>query len=196
MIRYNSILTILVIFACLVQQFIPSIGLLYDVRVLLVPVVYLSAALTGGAAMMLFLAFIGGFLWDCQHTLNTHAINQTIYTEGVESLHFGYSIILYALMGVVTLGFTPLFRSGKWQIPTLIIGVTIYAYLWVEFLLINIVRGNFSFIPEIFLKVSFTAALSMLTVPLMLFAFEKIAVICNHTIKNDNRRRFFNPDRI
>ncbi len=196
MIRYNSILTILVIFTCLIQQFIPSIDLLFNVRILLVPIVYLCASLTGGVAMMLFLAFIGGFLWDCQHTLNTQAFNQTIYTESVESLHFGYSIILYALMGVVTLGFTPLFRSGKWQIPTLIMGISIYAYLWVEFLLINIVRGNFSYTPETFLKISFTALLSISVVPFILFMLSKIATLCNHTIKNDNRRRFFNPDRI
>ena len=196
MIRYNSILIALVCLACVVQQFVPPIGLLHDMRILIVPVVFLSACLTGGLEMMLAMAFIGGFLWDCQHTLSPHTGMDSVYFEKVESLRFGYSIILYAVMGAITLGVTPLFRSGKWQIPTLVIGVSIYCYLWTEYLLINIVRGEFSMTWEVFLKISYTSILSTLMVPLMLKLLEKLASLCNHMIKNDERRRWFAPDRI
>ena len=196
MIRYNSILIGLVFRACILQQLVPPISLLYDMRILIVPVVFLSAALTGGFAMMLSLAFIAGLLWDCQHTLAPHTGMDTVYFEKVESLHFGYTIILYAIMGAITLGVTPLFRSGKWQIPTLVIGFMIYFYLWSEYLLINIVRGDFSVSSAVFLKISFTSAISTLLVPLTLKGLEKLAHLCHHIIKNDHRRRFFKPDKI
>lgn len=196
MIRYNSILIALTCIACIAQQFIPSIGLLYDIRILIVPIVFLSSALTGGVAMMLGLAFVAGFLWDCQHTLATHPGDESIYIEKVETIRFGYTIILYAIMGAFTIGVTPLFRAGKWYIPTLAIGFSLYFYLWSEFFLINIVRGDFAVTNDIFMKISFTTIASTIFVPLLLLMNEKFANLCNHMIKNDNRRRFFPPDRI
>jgi len=195
-IRYNSILIGLVCLACILQQFVPPIGLLFDMRILIVPIVFLCASLTGGVAMMLTLAFVTGFLWDCQHSLAQHSGLSTIYTEKVEGIKFGYTIILYAIMGAFTLGVTPLFRDGKWQIPALVIGFSVYCYLWTEFLLINVVRGDFSISTDVFIKISFTTILSTFLVPLILKLNEKLADLCNHMIKNDNRRRFFPPDRI
>ena len=94
------------------------------------------------------------------------------------------------------MGVTPLFRSGRWQIPTLVIGCSVYFYLWIEYLLINIVRGDFVMTSGVFLKISYTSILSTLMVPPMLKLLEKIANLCNHMIKNDDRRRWFAPDKI
>jgi hypothetical protein len=195
-IRYNSLLFLLVVLACLVQHFVPPIKMAGNAHLLLVPVVFLSAALTGGVAMMLFLAFVGGFLWDCHHCLNMQPLDETIYIENVESLPFGYSIILYAIMGAITLGFTPLFRSGKWQIPTLITGVSIYIYLWIEFLLIMIIRGGFIITIDVLIKISLSSLLSMSCIPFMLFILGKLASSCKHTIQDDNRRRYFSPTKV
>ncbi len=170
--------------------------MLGDVRILIVPVVFLSSALTGNTSMMLILAFLAGFLWDCQHTLSQHTGFESIYSEKIESITFGYTIILYAVMGAITLGFTPLFRAGKWKIPAAVIGVTVYFYLWSEYLIINIVRGEFEITSNAVLKIGFTAALSTLLVPALLLMLGKFASLCNHTIKNDARRRFFNPDKV
>lgn len=170
--------------------------MLWDVRLLVLPAFFLSAAITGSTPMMLLLAFVAGFLWDCQHTLAPHSGNEIIYTEKIESMRFGYSIILYALMGATIISFQPYFREGKWKIPTLVAGFTIYAYLWVEYLLINIIRGDFAVNPAIFFKISFTSLLSTTLIPPLFFGFIKLAHFFNHSIKNDGRRRFFSADRV
>ena len=104
---------------------------------------------------MLLLAFICGLLWDAQHTLGPQGGDPEIYSNPVESLRFGYSIILYAMMGLLMQGIQPLFRRGKWHISSILAGIAIFLYLFSEYLLLNFVRGDFTFPP-----VSFTASTS------------------------------------
>ena len=66
---YHLSLVCLVVTACILQQFSPAFESLYEGRILVVPLVFLCAAVTVHAGPMLLLAFIGGFLWDAQHVI-------------------------------------------------------------------------------------------------------------------------------
>lgn len=168
--------------------------MLWDVRILIFSAFFLSVAITVGTPMMLLLAFTAGFLWDCQHTLGPHMGSDLIYTEKVESIRFGQSIILYGLMGGTILSFQPLFREGKWKTPTIIGSITLYIYLWVEYLIINIVRGEFAVNYAIFYKISFTSLLSTLLIPPFFLALIKLAKFYNYSLQNDGRRSYFSSE--
>ncbi len=86
---------------------------------------------------MLLLAFIGGFFWDAQCALGPHGGDPEIYTQQVESLRFGYSILLFGGMGFLMQGIQPLFKQGKWQFSALLSGIAVLLYLAAEYAIIN-----------------------------------------------------------
>ena len=100
---YHLSLLFLVITACIFQQFTPTFHSLCDAGILLVPLVFLCCSVTVGAGPMLLLAFIAGFLWDAQHVITPLPAallgNPEVYEDTGGDVRFGYSIILYALMG-------------------------------------------------------------------------------------------------
>ncbi|MBT8038291.1 MAG: hypothetical protein KJO21_12180 [Verrucomicrobiae bacterium] len=192
MIKYTISVILLTLAACMVQQFLPAISGLHGARVLILPLVFLCAAASVDFPPMLLLAFICGFLWDAQHALAPHGGNPEVYTTPVESLSFGYSIILYALMGLLMQGIQPLFRNGKWHISSLLAGIAIFLYLFSEYLLINFVRGDFVFPPTAFYRIYLTSALTMLFSPIIFWLIFQLSSACQHTIRYDglkNRSR-------
>ncbi len=120
MIGYLCSLVMLVFTACIAQQFVPVFMGLYEARILILPLVFLCSAVTVNAGPMLLLAFICGFLWDAQHLLGTAGGDAKVYTDPVEMMMFGYSIVLYAAMGFLMQGIQPLFREGKWPVSALL----------------------------------------------------------------------------
>ncbi|MBT8043307.1 MAG: hypothetical protein KJO79_00020, partial [Verrucomicrobiae bacterium] len=162
MIKYTISVILLTLAACMVQQFLPAISGLYGARVLILPLVFLCCAVSVNFATMLALAFICGFLWDAQHALGAQGGDPEIYNAPVESLRFGYSILLYAMMGLLMQGIQPLFRKGKWHISSILAGIAIFLYLFSEYLLINLVRGDFAFPATAFYRIYLTSALTML----------------------------------
>ena len=129
MIRYSLSLFILVLFALIAQQFIPALTGLYNSRLLLVALVFLCASVTVGPPVMLALAFICGFVLDAQSALGPPGGDPEVYKFHAESLRFGYSIILFGAIGYLMQGIQPLFREGKWQFSTFLVGVSIFIYL-------------------------------------------------------------------
>ena len=189
MIKYIISVILLTLAACMVQQFLPAITGLHGARVLILPLVFLCASVSVDFATMLLLAFICGFLWDAQNVLGPQGGNPEIYQNPVESLHFGYSIILYAMMGLLMQGIQPLFRKGKWQISALLTGIAIFLYLFSEYLLINFVRGEFTFPQTAFYRIYLTSALTMLFSPLIFWIIFQIAAACHHTIRYEGLKR-------
>lgn len=195
MIRYHISILFLVLAACIVQQFLPAITALYDARVLLLPLVFLCSAVTVGFSPMLVLAFICGFIWDAQSSLGPHGGDPEVYQNMVDTVHFGYSIILYGLMGILMQGIQPLFRRGIWQVSAILTGIAIFLYLLAEYLLITFVRGEFIFPVRVFYQIWITAGLTMLCSPLVFAVLFKLAKLFNHTISYDGlKRRYFKSD--
>ncbi len=189
MIKYTISVILLTLAACMVQQFLPAISGLYGAHVLILPLVFLCCSVSVNFATMLLLAFICGFLWDAQHALGPQGGDPEIYADPVESLRFGYSIILYAMMGLLMQGIQPLFRKGKWHISSILAGIAIFLYLFSEYLLINLVRGDFSFPPTAFYRIYLTSALTMLFSPLIFWLIFQLASACHHTIRYDGLKR-------
>lgn len=195
MIRYHISILLLVLAACILQQFLPAITALYDARVLLLPLVFLCSAVTVGFSPMLVLAFLCGFIWDAQSSLGPHGGDPEVYQNTVDTIHFGYSIILYGLMGILMQGIQPLFRRGIWQVSAILTGIAIFLYLLAEYLLINFVRGEFIFPARVFYQIWITAGLTMICSPLVFAILFKLAKAFNHTISYDGlKRRYFKSD--
>ena len=189
MIRYTFTIILLLLIANIAQQFIPILPELANARVLLIPLVFLCAAVTVNYSSMLLLAFLCGFLWDAQNTLGPHGGDATVYEHPVASLVFGYSIVLYALMGFLMQGIQPLFRQGKWHFSAMLSGVAVFLYLLAEFLLINFVRGDFVFPAATRYQILYSSVLTMIFSPLVFAILFKLAKLTGYTIRYDGLKK-------
>jgi hypothetical protein len=188
-IRYSIATILLLLAAFVVQQFLPAFTGLHHSRVLLVQLVFLCCAVTVGTPTMLLLAFLGGFFWDAQCALGPHGGDPGVYTQQVENLRFGYSILLFGAMGLLMQGIQPLFKQGKWQFSALLSGIAVLLYLAAEYTIINFVRGDFTLSAATMRQMIFTAILSMLFSPLIFWLLFRIAGICDHSINPEAGRR-------
>lgn len=190
MIRYSIITILLLLAAFVVQQFIPAFTGFNHSRILLVQLVFLCCAVTVGQPTMLLLAFIGGFFWDAQCALGPHGGDPDVYTQQVENLRFGYSILLFGGMGLLMQGIQPLFKQGKWQFSAILSGIAVMLYLSAEYIIINFVRGDFILNRATIMQMGYSALLTMLFSPLIFWLLFRIAKACDHSIKPEaNRRR-------
>lgn len=193
MFRYNLSTVFLLLAAFLVQQFVPAFTGLSHARILVVHLVFLCSAVTVTTPTMLLLAFIGGTLWDAHSSLATvTGYDPEVYTQPVDSLRFGYSILLFAATGFLMQGLIPVFRQGKWQFSALLTGIAIFLYLTAEFILISFVRGDFTATKSILRLMSYTSLLTMLFSPLVFWLLYRTAQIFHHSLypeANKSKRR-------
>ncbi len=189
MIRYSFITILLLLAAFVVQQFLPAFTGLHHSRILLVQLVFLCCAVTVGQRTMLVLAFIGGFFWDAQCALGPHGGDPEVYTQQVESLRFGYSILLFGGMGLLMQGIQPLFQQGKWQFSAMLSGIAVMLYLAAEYAIINFVRGDFVLNWATLLQIVYTSVLTMLFSPLVFWMLFRISSACDHSINPEAGRR-------
>lgn len=194
MTRYTIITVLLVLAAFVVQQFVPAFTGWHHSRLLIVQLVFLCAAVTVNQPTMLLLAFMCGFLWDAQCTLGPQGGDPEIYSQPVEALRFGYSILLFGGMGLLMQGIQPLFRQGKWYFSALLSGIAVFLYLAAEYGVITIVRGNLVLTQATLSQMVWTSMLTMLFSPLVFWLLSAIASRCSHSIypeANLKRRRSF-----
>lgn len=189
MIRYSSITILLLLTAFVVQQFLPAFTGIHDSRILLVQLVFLCSAVTVGQPTMLLLAFIGGFLWDAQSALGPHGGDPEVYTQQVESVRFGYSILLFGAMGFLMQGIQPLFKQGKWHFSAMLSGIAIFLYLAAEYAIITFVRGEFTLSKATVIQMLFTSLLTMVFSPVIFWLLFLIARLCDHSIKPEAGRK-------
>jgi cell shape-determining protein MreD len=193
-IRYSFITILLLLASFVVQQFLPAFTGIHHSRILLVQLVFLCAAVTVEQPAMLLLAFIGGFFWDAHCWLGPHGGDPEVYTQQVETLRFGYSILLFAAIGFLMQGIQPLFKQGKWHFSALLSGIAIFLYLAAEYAIINFVRGEFALSRATFMQMVFTSLLTMMFSPLVFWLLFRIAKTCDHSINPEagrKRRRAF-----
>ena len=189
MIRYSIITIFLLLASFVVQQFLPAFTGIHHSRILLVQMVFLCSAVTVGLPTMLLLAFIGGFFWDAHSWLGPNGGDPDVYTQQVESLRFGYSILLFGAVGFLMQGIQPLFKQGKWQFSAVLSGIAVLLYLATEYAIINFVRGEFSLTKETILQMIFTALLTMLFSPFVFWLLFRIARSCDHSINPEAGRK-------
>ena len=185
MIRYSFTTILLLLAAFVVQQFLPAFTGMHNSRIHLVQLVFLCEAVTVGQPTMLLLAFIGGFFWDAHCALGPHGGDPEVYSQQVESLRFGYSILLFGAMGFLMQGIQPLFKQGKWQFSAFLSGIAIFLYLAAEYIIINFVRGDFILSSATVMQMVFTSLLTMLFSPFIFWLLFRIARACDHSINPD-----------
>jgi cell shape-determining protein MreD len=188
-IRYSVITIFLLLAAFVVQQFIPAFTGFYDSRVLMVQLVFLCCAVTVASPTMLVLAFIGGFLWDAQCALGPQGGDPEVYTQQVESLRFGYSILLFGGMGYLMQGIQPLFKRGMWQFSALLSGIAVLFYLIAEYAIISFVRGDFVLKRATIYQMMYSSILTMLISPIVFWLLFSIAKKCQHSINPEAGRK-------
>jgi cell shape-determining protein MreD len=188
-IRYSFITILLLLAAFVVQQFLPAFTGIHQSRIMLIQLVFLCAAVTVGQPTMLLLAFIGGFFWDAHCAIGPHGGDPEVYTQQVESLRFGYSILLFGAMGYLMQGIQPLFKQGKWQFSAFLSGIAIFLYLAVEYAIINFVRGDFILSQATLMQMVFTSLLTMLFSPFVFWLLFRVAKSCDHSINPDAGRK-------
>ncbi len=180
--RYSTITVLLLLAAFIIQQFLPAFTGLHDSRILLVQLTFLCCAVTVGMPTMLLLAFIAGFLWDAQSALGPHSGDPEVYKVQVESMRFGYSILLFGAMGFLMQGIQPLFKRGMWHFSAILTGFAVFLYLAVEYLSINFVRGDFMLTEATVYKMVYTSLLTMLLSPLVFWVLFSVAKRCKYSI--------------
>ena len=183
MLPYSISLTGLLLLSCLIQLFIPPISSWYDARILLLPLILLCGSVTVSTGIMLFLAFLGGFLWDAQQVFIIIEGDPLVYHSSADSLKFGYSIILYTLMGFLMQGIRPLFREGNWYVSAALTGVALFLYLFVDYLLRQFVVGGFTFDDGMLRQIVTTSLLTMFFSPVIFWTLFRIADLSGHTIQ-------------
>ena len=189
MIRYSFITILLLLASFVVQQFLPALTGIHQSRIMLIQLVFLCAAVTVGQPTMLLLAFIGGFFWDAHCALGPQGGDPEVYTQQVESLRFGSSILLFGAMGFLMQGIQPLFKQGKWQFSAFLSGIAIFLYLAAEYAIINFVRGDFMLSRATLMQMVFTSLLTMLFSPFVFWLLFRVANACDHSINPDAGRK-------
>jgi len=188
MLPYSISLTGLLLLSCLIQLFVPPISSWYDARILILPLIVLCGSVTVSTGIMLILTFLGGFLWDAQQVFTIIEGDAVVYHSSPDSLKFGYSIILYTLMGFLMQGVRPLFREGNWYFSAALTGVAIFLYLFVEYLLRSFIIGGFRLDEGIMKQIGATSVLTMCLSPFVFWALFRIADLCGHTIQYQSKR--------
>jgi len=182
MFLYPVCLIGLLLLSCILQQFLPAISVWFDARILIIPLVVLCGSATVSTAGMLILAFLGGFLWDAQQVLVLEQGDAVVYHSATDSLRFGYTIVLYTLMGFLMQGIRPLFQDGKWYLSAALTGVAIFLYLFVEYLLRGFIVGGLSLDNGMIEQIGATSILTMMVSPLIFWLLFRIADLCGHKI--------------
>ncbi|MFN0130367.1 MAG: hypothetical protein ACKV19_27205 [Verrucomicrobiales bacterium] len=183
-------LAILLALSFLAQEFIPAVPWAYEARLHLVPVVFFACAVAVPFPLMLLFAFSTGFLWDARHLVIDGApmAEQVIASTAVPdtaSPAFGYSIVLYGLLGSLMQGIRPLFRRGRWELPVLMCGLGTALLLTIEHLWFCFLRGRFFFSDQLWLHIGTTALLSMMISPVIFFLVHTLSRLSGYQIRYD-----------
>ncbi len=196
---FSLLLFGLLCLSMIVQEFIPSLEIVHHGRLFLVPLFFLASSVTVPYPVMLALAVVGGFLWDARNVVIVDGIDVGTGLYGFEisggggevDLPFGYTIFLYGLLGSLMQGVRPLFRRGRWELPSIMIGVSTLLLLFFEYIFINFRRGDFYFPVEIWHKILSSSLFSILIAPLAFLMLYRLATRSGYRIRYEglSRRR-------
>jgi len=184
MIRFFLILLFSAFGALIVQHFIPALPFLSGARVLLMPLVFFFGALTLPFGGMLALAFACGFMWDAL-TVQVIEVGMGPSNAMVVEIGFGWSILLYAMLGAVMSGFRPLFKRGRWEIHCLMSGICTSLIVLSEFLLISIRRAAlynvpFEFNRDIWWRIGGPGLVALVLAPVVFFFLKSLATLVGY----------------
>jgi hypothetical protein len=145
----------------------------WGARVFLMPIVFLYGALSFSTGGMLFLAFLGGVMWDLLHCQ---------WVEDTVELGVGWSVLVYAVLGALMSGLRPLFLRRRWEVHCLFSGVATSALVAAEYVMISLRREplRFEFSPLIWGRIFGAGIVALALSPLVFFVFGYLARLLGH----------------
>ncbi len=194
---------VLLLLTFVVQEFIPGVPMAQYATLLLPPVFFFAAAVAVPFPMMLMMAFTTGFLWDARYMPGTSRVVKVAADSllagadaapeltMVGGFGFGISIILFGLLGIFMQGVRPLFKRGRLELPVLLVGLTTFAWLLMEYLLITFFRGTLHFPGGVWTKMVTDSLLAMLASPLLFLLLYSLAGLSRYEIKYDGLKYSF-----
>lgn len=189
---YCLIVFVLLLASFIAQEFVPIFAWAYYSRLLVVHAVFYSSAVSVPFPVMLILAVVSGFVWDCRYHLPVTAADNA----GVEvaELPFGFSILIFGLLGTFIQGVRPFFRQGRWELPVLMVGACTLVGLLFEYAMISFHRGGVVTSTEFWWKILMTSLYSVLLAPFLLLLFSRIASLTGFKIQMDGITRRYSYD--
>ena len=95
------------------QEFAPEFAWAFHSKVLLVHAVFFAAAVSVPFPVMLVYALIAGFIWECRYHMPIGSFTESVSSTQFE-LPFGFTILIFGLLGLFIQGVRPFFRQGRW----------------------------------------------------------------------------------
>ncbi len=198
---FNLIVLVLMLVSFAVQEFIPSImpETTHYARLFLPAVFFFAASVAVPFPSMLVLALVTGVLWDVRYLPMSSDAGQAASAElgmtmadaatiGTADLRFGYSILVFGLLGALMQGVRPLFKKGRLELPVLMVGFATAAWLLIQYLLMTLLRGSFYFPTAMWLKLVTDMMYAMFFSPLMFLTLHVLARATSYEIKYDGLR--------
>lgn len=199
---FNLVVVIMLALSIVAEEFIPSIEIAQNARLFIGPVFFFASAVSVPFPVMLMMAFGTGFLWDARYlpfvtqdsgteqlaglAMDNGITNTTSMGSG--DLGFGYSIILFGLLGTLMQGIRPLFKKGRLELPVLMVGFVTAAWLLVQYLVIAFLRGSVYFPGEVWTKLVTDTLLAMLASPIIFLILHTLAKTTHYEIKYEGLR--------
>ncbi len=186
-------------FAVVFQHAIPPLAILHGARPLLYPVLLAYGALALPQNGILALAFFTGLLWDA---LTLQFLPEIAFSGGGAAARalatatattgdagaavenpLGWSIVLYASLGMVMHGLRPLFLRGRWEVHVLASGVCAVIIPLAEYLLLTFRRGGLVFPSALWPRLLLPGLTAMLMAPVVYLLFHFLAGLVGYPLR-------------
>lgn len=187
--KFFLFVTLLLLASFILQEFIPVFDWAYGSRLLLVHTVFYAIAVSVPFPAMLSYAFAAGLLWDARYHMpivDPNAAESLIFQT---ELPFGFTILIFGLMGSLIQGVRPLFRKGRWELPVIMIGLCSALGLLMEYMIISFHRGALETPIELWWKLLMTALFSSLISPFLLLLLSRLADRVRYKIRMKGLKR-------
>ena len=203
---FNLIVLILMVCSFAVEEMLPAIEVLQNVRLFHAAVFFFAASVSVPLPTMLLMAFFTGFVWDARYlmTPSRDASIEQLASVGAGDvgslsaavansmdLGFGYSILIFGILGLLMQGIRPLFRKGRWELPVLMVGVATAMWLGLQYLVLTFLHGGLFFTAAVGYKMITTVMFALLVAPLLFLMLHILARMTNYEIKYEGLRYRF-----
>jgi len=187
--KFFALLAGMILLSFILQEFLPVFDWAYGSRLMLVHAVFFAAAVAVPFPVMLGLALVTGFIWDARYHVPIYPDDAAFGMVTQSEIPFGFTILIFGLMGALIQGVRPLFRRGRWELPVFMIGLCTGLTLLIEYLVISFQRGGLEISMELWWKLLMTALLSSLVSPFLLLLLSRVADRMRYRIRTEGLKR-------
>lgn len=187
--KFFALLAGMLLLSFILQEFLPVFNWAYGSRLMLVHTVFLAAAVAAPFPVMLALALVTGLIWDARYHIPVYPDEATLGMLTQSEIPFGFTILLFGIMGALIQGVRPLFRRGRWELPVFMIGLCTGLTLLIEYLVISFQRGGLEISMELWWKLLMTALFSSLVSPFLLLLLSRVADRMRYRIRTEGLKR-------